>query len=453
MSLLMREGGSRSLAVLTSVAIGPLACTDTSYGNKNKTPSGSCKADRRCEQTSSRQSRAYALFLERRPAGTCELSPGVRVGFARRSRNNPAKSSSLQARLDLLYPLLGCRCVGRHEIVHPFARLHVEEGLLVRPFGSALDGYSRRHGDHFREINQTLAVGILHRIVVPQLVLSGVEDEPALLPALEQGPPLEQVALVGAVLGAVRRELVVVRCVHAGADGAAVGVGALGHGHRAGVRSHRLVFGAVLGHRRKALLVAVVAAVYAVHPRFDEAPEDAGAEVAVRGRGVVVPVEAVRVHLRGRGTGAARGPAPFQGATRHLAPHQELDGGPLVHRTAVRTHQVHVERRVAHQGVHDGNVQLVPEDVPLLGQVAQGSLLVVQTLQQLREDVHLESTDVVVARVEDLAGPSWHQGAPGPPGVWAPLASLQEHQLRVVRGPVLQGLLQVVLPDVQVRDV
>lgn len=36
MSLLMRKGGSRSLAVLTSVAIGPLACTHTSYGNKEK---------------------------------------------------------------------------------------------------------------------------------------------------------------------------------------------------------------------------------------------------------------------------------------------------------------------------------------------------------------------------------------------------------------------------------
>lgn len=36
MSLLMRKGGSRRLAVLTSVAIGPLACTDTSYGNKKK---------------------------------------------------------------------------------------------------------------------------------------------------------------------------------------------------------------------------------------------------------------------------------------------------------------------------------------------------------------------------------------------------------------------------------
>lgn len=33
-----------------------------------------------------------------------------------------------------------------------------------------------------------------------------------------------------------------------------------------------------------------------------------------------------------------------------------------------------------HQSVYDGNVQLVPEDVPLLGQVAQGSLLVVQSL-------------------------------------------------------------------------
>lgn len=54
---------------------------------------------------------------------------------------------------------------------------------------------------------------VLHGVVVPELVLDRVEHEPALLPALQQGPPLVQVALVGAVLGHVRGELFVVLLV------------------------------------------------------------------------------------------------------------------------------------------------------------------------------------------------------------------------------------------------
>lgn len=46
-------------------------------------------------------------------------------------------------------------------------------------------------------------MGIFHGVVISQLMLYGIEDEPALLPALQQGASLVQIALVSSVLGDV----------------------------------------------------------------------------------------------------------------------------------------------------------------------------------------------------------------------------------------------------------
>lgn len=63
----------------------------------------------------------------------------------------------------------------------------------------------------------TLAMAVLNCVIVAQLVFDGVEDKPALLPALEQCPALVEMSFVCSVLCDVGRELLVVllvRCVH-----------------------------------------------------------------------------------------------------------------------------------------------------------------------------------------------------------------------------------------------
>ena len=51
------------------------------------------------------------------------------------------------------------------------------------------------YNPHLRQVDGALTVEVLPGVVVPQLVLDRVQDEPALFPGLQQGPPLVQVTL------------------------------------------------------------------------------------------------------------------------------------------------------------------------------------------------------------------------------------------------------------------
>jgi len=75
-----------------------------------------------------------------------------------------------------------------------------------------LDSFERTSRREGRALtNESLGMGVLHSIIVAQLMFDRVEDEPTLFPSLEQGPPFVQVALMGPCLtNGGRLELVIV---------------------------------------------------------------------------------------------------------------------------------------------------------------------------------------------------------------------------------------------------
>ena len=50
---------------------------------------------------------------------------------------------------------------------------------------------------YLAQVDDALAVEVLPAVVVPQLVLDGVQDEPPRFPGLEQRSPLVEITLVG----------------------------------------------------------------------------------------------------------------------------------------------------------------------------------------------------------------------------------------------------------------
>lgn len=90
--------------------------------------------------------------------------------------------------------------------------MSVQKQFVSRPLSTHIEIHSiipflrmvrrrlhRRHKLHLRQINVSLTIGILHRVVIPQLVLYRVQDEPALLPALQQCPLLVQMPIKYAI--------------------------------------------------------------------------------------------------------------------------------------------------------------------------------------------------------------------------------------------------------------
>ena len=102
------------------------------------------------------------------------------------------QSSSLQASLDLGYPVLcGRPAVGAQHVV-PLDRLELEEAPVLGFFrGSRCRGRFNDPGD-FGEVDVSATLEVLPRVVVAQLVLGRVEDEPALLPTLDPEICLEK---------------------------------------------------------------------------------------------------------------------------------------------------------------------------------------------------------------------------------------------------------------------
>lgn len=56
----------------------------------------------------------------------------------------------------------------------------------------------------------SFAVRVLHRIIIPQLMLDRIQNKPPLLPSLEQSPTLKQVSFVCSIFRYITRKLFVI---------------------------------------------------------------------------------------------------------------------------------------------------------------------------------------------------------------------------------------------------
>ena len=102
--------------------------------------------------------------------------------------------------LDLLLPLGGLVPGVGTQAVHPLTGHQIEETSLVGLLrGSRRDPDSGSHSSHLAQVDNALAVEVLPAVVVPQLVLDGVQDEPPGFPSLEKCSSLVEISLAGDV--------------------------------------------------------------------------------------------------------------------------------------------------------------------------------------------------------------------------------------------------------------
>jgi len=102
----------------------------------------------------------------------------------------------LQTVFNFLPPLGSLLPVLRTQAVSPPTRVKVKEAPIICFLGSS--GWNTGwlgNSLHFTEVNGTLAVEVLPGVVVPQLVLDGVQDKPPLLPSFQESTTLVQIAL------------------------------------------------------------------------------------------------------------------------------------------------------------------------------------------------------------------------------------------------------------------
>lgn len=70
-----------------------------------------------------------------------------------------------------------------HALPPPFT--YIKERFIIHLLGAHSDRSSRRHRLYLSQVDEALVIRILYRFVIPQLVLNRVQNEPALLPALQ----------------------------------------------------------------------------------------------------------------------------------------------------------------------------------------------------------------------------------------------------------------------------
>lgn len=108
--------------------------------------------------------------------------------------------AGLQTVLNFLLPLSSLLPVFSTQAVSPPTCVKVKEATIISFLGSSRwnTGWL---GDsfHFTEVNRPLAVEVLSRIVVPQLVLDRVQDKPPLLPSFQKSTTLIQITLANDV--------------------------------------------------------------------------------------------------------------------------------------------------------------------------------------------------------------------------------------------------------------
>ena len=98
---------------------------------------------------------------------------------------------SLQTVLYLLLPLRCLLPTLRTQAVRPSAGVKIKEAAVVRLLRSSRRNTGRLGNSlHFTEVNGPLAVEVLPGVVVPQLVLDGVQHKPSLLPSFQKSSPL-----------------------------------------------------------------------------------------------------------------------------------------------------------------------------------------------------------------------------------------------------------------------
>lgn len=206
---------------------------------------------------------------------------------------------ALQAVLNLLLPLRRLLSTLSTETVGPCARVKVEEAVTFSLLWSSMWNTGRlRDPLHLTEVDRPLAVEVLPGVVVPQLMLDGVQHKPSLFPSFQQSTTLVQIALASNIrmfILVCGTELIPNTVLLAKLSACSTLGVELVQVVRGGVPRHGLVLGAGLGHVVPALLMAVQAAILTSKPSPHNSPEDRVAQVAVGWCCVVVLLKPVRV--------------------------------------------------------------------------------------------------------------------------------------------------------------
>ncbi len=92
---------------------------------------------------------------------------------------------SLKALLDFCDPIVSGRSTVRTKQVVSLDCLEFKEATFLRLFRSARGVVTLNNSGDLREVDVVSALEVLARVIIPQLMLGGVQHKPSLLPAFD----------------------------------------------------------------------------------------------------------------------------------------------------------------------------------------------------------------------------------------------------------------------------